>query len=130
LEFLLPLLVVLALVVVVVSFVTASHGSTPDWSNPLTTSEQSHTITVDQALHTELGMSRAAVESQLGRTPESPSALRRVGVAVDLSCIYYNIAKQEFGSYIEFCFHGGRLSSYDSVIAGSAPLVGRSDVFP
>lgn len=113
--------VLIACGVVVYLALGASKGSGPvTQPHPLTSTEAAHAITPVEALHdAPLGSSKATVESTLGVSPQNPQSLRAVGVSVDPSCIYYNTKGEEFGSYVEYCFRNGKLSSVQSVVAGS-----------
>ncbi len=74
-----------------------------------------HAITPSQFNAVQLGSSRVAVVSQLGKPPEDAQQFVQRGILngqdINSSCIYYNQAGGSFGDRYQFCFLNDSLSS-------------------
>jgi hypothetical protein len=97
----------LLIVVVVLAVGKAAHD--------LNAEEQRHAITTVQFDAVQLGITHAALESQLGKTPEDRQAFVSKGVLdkneINSSCEYYNKKGESFGSRFQFCFTGDSLET-------------------
>lgn len=84
----------------------------------LNAEQASHAITQEQFDAVPLGITRSALETQLGLEPENAQEFVSKGVVsgdeIRSSCVYYNRVGESFGSRFQFCFDGDSLRSKNS----------------
>jgi hypothetical protein len=105
-------LIVVGLVILgIVIFALAVNKAVDD----LNAEQQKHAITKAQFDAVQLGITHAALEQQLGKTPEDTQEFVHKGILdeadINSSCVYYNEDGETFGSRFQFCFNGDALDS-------------------
>jgi hypothetical protein len=108
-------IIVGALAVVVIVVVVLAIGKAAD---TLSKEHARHAITHQQFDAVPLGVTRAQLEGQLGKSPENAqsfSSTDLAGKTTNSSCIYYNDDAESFGAAVfQFCFDGDTLQTKNS----------------
>lgn len=84
-------------------------------ANELNAEQKAHAITPAQFNAVQLGATRTAVISELGKPPEDSQEFVTKGVvsqsAISSACIYYNKSGGNFGDRYQFCFTNDALDA-------------------
>jgi hypothetical protein len=106
------------LFVIFILFIVLIVASIGKALNDLNAEQAAHAISTSQFNAVPLGITNAALVTELGKQPENSQEFVSQGILnsgqINSSCVYYNQTGHLFGQYYQFCFNGDSLNSKNS----------------